>query len=164
MRKASTNTVLVRVAQQQVPEGRRDRVLRRRRLASVLPRRPRGRAPASVVDLRERNAAADGVLIATPEYSNIVLFKLNERVTRDSAEAEARMQLVKDLDKQIHEVRHWDVGWHTFDGFPGTYDWALNSLFDGTEAFMRFLNHPAHQAPIAHWKNHASWVVVDVHV
>jgi len=93
---------------------------------------------------------------------NIVLFKLKEGVSRDSAEVDAGFRLVEDLDKQIPEIREWEVGWHTFGEFPGAYDWALSSLFDDADAFQCYFNHPAHRAAIGHWKDHASWVVVDM--
>jgi hypothetical protein len=95
---------------------------------------------------------------------NIVLFKLNEGVSRDSAEVETGLDLVEELNKRIPEIREWEIGWHAFDTSPVSYDWALNSLFDDTDAFVRFFNHPAHQAAIAHWKNLSTWVVVDMRV
>jgi hypothetical protein len=75
-----------------------------------------------------------------------------------------RRGTVKNLDREIPEIRQWEVGWHVFDETPASYDFALNSLFDDTAAFQRYFNHPAHLAAIAHWMHHASWVVVDLHV
>jgi hypothetical protein len=95
---------------------------------------------------------------------NIVLFKLNDGLTRVSPTVTEGFELVKNLDREIPEIRQWEVGWHVFDETPASYDFALNSLFDDTAAFQRYFNHPAHLAAIAHWMHHASWVVVDMHV
>ncbi len=69
LRKASTNTALMRVAQQQAPEGVEiefyDGVGSLPFFNGDLESEP----PAPVVELPEKIAAADGVLIATPEYS-----------------------------------------------------------------------------------------------
>jgi hypothetical protein len=95
---------------------------------------------------------------------NIVLFKLNEGLTRESPEVTEGFELVKNLDREIPDIRQWEVGWHAFDAMPVSYDFALNSLFDAAAAFQRYFHHPAHMAAIAHWMDHASWVVVDMDI
>ena len=95
---------------------------------------------------------------------NLVFFKLNDGLTRESPEVVEGFELVRNLEREIPEIRQWDVGWHAFDETPVSYDFALNSLFDDTAAFQRYFNHPAHLAAIAHWMDHATWVVVDMHV
>ncbi|WP_406451644.1 Dabb family protein [Streptomyces sp. NBC_01622] len=95
---------------------------------------------------------------------NLVFFKLNDGLTRESPEVVEGFELVRNLERDIPEIRQWEVGWHAFDETPVSYDFALNSLFDDTAAFQRYFNHPAHLAAIAHWMEYATWVVVDMHV
>ncbi|RJO75054.1 NAD(P)H-dependent oxidoreductase [Nocardia panacis] len=69
LRAASTNTALLRAAQQLAPEGVEIEIYEGARDLPYFDQDLEGEPPASVVDLRERIAAADGVLIATPEYN-----------------------------------------------------------------------------------------------
>lgn len=95
---------------------------------------------------------------------NIVLFKLDEGLTRESPEVKEGFELVKNLDQEIPEIRQWEVGWHLFDATPVSYDFALSSLFDDAAAFERYFNHPSHLAAIGYWQNYASWAVIDLDV
>ena len=69
LRKASTNTALVRVAQQQASEGVEIELYDGVGSLPLFNGDLESEPPAAVVELREKIAAADGVLIATPEYS-----------------------------------------------------------------------------------------------
>ncbi|MEV6174231.1 Dabb family protein [Streptomyces sp. NPDC051954] len=95
---------------------------------------------------------------------NIVLFKLNEGLTRESPEVVEGFELVRNLGREIPEIRQWEVSWHVFEGTPVSYDFALNSLFEDEAAFQRYFHHPAHQAAIGHWLSRASWAVIDMDV
>ncbi|RKN50983.1 NADPH-dependent FMN reductase [Micromonospora endolithica] len=69
LRDASFNTALIRAAQRFAPEGMT--IERYRNLAAIpaFNEDIEPEPPAPVVDLRERIAAADALLIATPEYN-----------------------------------------------------------------------------------------------
>ncbi|SFF81720.1 Stress responsive A/B Barrel Domain [Actinacidiphila alni] len=95
---------------------------------------------------------------------NIVFFKLNDGVTAENPDVAAGVELVEALEKEIPEIRQWEFGGHALDRMPISYDFALNSLFEDVDAFLRFMHHPAHQAVIAHWQTFSSWVVVDMDV
>ncbi|MFI7650877.1 NADPH-dependent FMN reductase [Micromonospora sp. NPDC049460] len=69
LRDASFNTALIRAAQRLAPEGMT--IQRYEHLGAIPPfsEDVEPEPPAPVVDLRERIAAADALLIATPEYN-----------------------------------------------------------------------------------------------
>ena len=69
LRAASTNTALVRAAQQLAPEGAEIEIYDGLRDLPYFDQDLEAEPPASVVELREKIAAADGVLISTPEYN-----------------------------------------------------------------------------------------------
>jgi chromate reductase len=69
LRAASTNSALVRAAQQLAPEGVEIEIYDGLRDLPFFDQDLEAEPPASVVELREKIAAADGVLISTPEYN-----------------------------------------------------------------------------------------------
>ena len=69
LRKASTNTALLRAAKQVAPEGVEIEIYEGISALPYFDQDLEGDVPASVVELREKIAAADGVLIASPEYN-----------------------------------------------------------------------------------------------
>jgi chromate reductase, NAD(P)H dehydrogenase (quinone) len=69
LRKASTNTALLRAAKQVAPEGVEIEIYEGIGALPFFDQDLEGEVPASVVELREKIAAADGVLIASPEYN-----------------------------------------------------------------------------------------------
>ncbi|MET9102761.1 Dabb family protein [Streptomyces antibioticus] len=91
---------------------------------------------------------------------HLVLFKLNEGVERDDprvAEGEAAFRALGDT---IGELRFWELGWNISDR-PIAYDFAINSAVEDGDALKRYLEHPAHQAGVALWREFATWVVAD---
>lgn len=69
LRAASTNTALVRAAQQLAPEGAVVEIYDGLRDLPYFDQDLEAEPPASVIELREKIAAADAVLISTPEYN-----------------------------------------------------------------------------------------------
>ncbi|NUP52812.1 MAG: NAD(P)H-dependent oxidoreductase [Catenulispora sp.] len=69
LRKASTNSALVRAAKQLAPEGVEIEIYDGLAELPYFDQDLEAEPPASVVDLRAKIAAADGVLIASPEYN-----------------------------------------------------------------------------------------------
>ncbi|MFG3236230.1 Dabb family protein [Streptomyces antibioticus] len=91
---------------------------------------------------------------------HLVLFKLNEGVERDDprvAEGEAAFRALGDT---IGELRFWELGWNVSDRTVA-YDFAINSAVEDGDALKRYLEHPAHQAGVALWREFATWVVAD---
>ncbi|MFR0363374.1 Dabb family protein [Streptomyces sp. MCC20] len=91
---------------------------------------------------------------------HLVLFKLNEGVTRDDPRVAAGEEAFRSLDGKIPEIRFWELGWNLSDR-PIAYDFALNSGFADAAALRRYVEHPEHQAGVALWKEFATWVVAD---
>ena len=94
---------------------------------------------------------------------HLVLFKLNEGVGREDARVAAGAQAFDALEGQIPEIRSWETGWNLTDR-PIAYDYAINSAFDDTEALVRYLEHPAHQAGVALWQEFSTWVIADYEI
>ena len=69
LRKASTNTALVRAAKQLAPEGVEIEIYDGIATLPFFDQDLESDVPAVVADFRAKIAAADGVLIASPEYN-----------------------------------------------------------------------------------------------
>ncbi|RPE42583.1 stress responsive alpha/beta barrel protein [Streptomyces sp. Ag109_O5-1] len=91
---------------------------------------------------------------------HLVLFKLGEGVERDDPRAVAGAEAFFSLGDQIEELRFWECGWNTTDR-PIAYDFAINSAVEDRDALKRYLEHPAHQAAAAQWREFATWVIAD---
>ncbi|MGW1076489.1 Dabb family protein [Streptomyces sp. NPDC002537] len=91
---------------------------------------------------------------------HLVLFKLNDGVDRNDPRVAAGVQAFEELGKLIPELRFWECGWNLSDR-PIAYDFAINSAVDDAEALQRYLDHPAHQAGVAQWREFATWVIAD---
>jgi hypothetical protein len=91
---------------------------------------------------------------------HLVLFKLNEGVTRDDPRVVEGEAAFRALGGQIEELRSWELGWNISDR-PIAYDFAINSAVEDADALKRYLEHPAHQAGVALWREFATWVIAD---
>ncbi|QKW07941.1 Dabb family protein [Streptomyces sp. NA04227] len=91
---------------------------------------------------------------------HLVLFKLNEGVARDEERVLAGEKAFRELEGQIPELRFWECAWNITDR-PIAYDFAINSAVEDTDALRRYLEHPAHQAAAALWREFATWVIAD---
>ncbi|GGS88604.1 Dabb family protein [Streptomyces chromofuscus] len=91
---------------------------------------------------------------------HLVLFKLDEGVERDDPRVVEGVAAFRALDGTIPEIRTWELGWN-FSDRPIAYDFAINSSFDDPAALGRYLEHPAHQAGVALWREFATWVIAD---
>lgn len=91
---------------------------------------------------------------------HLVLFKLNDGVERDDPRVGAGVEAFRALDGLTEELRFWELGWNISER-PIAYDFAINSAFDDADALLRYLEHPAHQAGVALWREFATWVVAD---
>ncbi|MET9722393.1 Dabb family protein [Streptomyces zaomyceticus] len=91
---------------------------------------------------------------------HLVLFKLNDGVTRDEPRVVAGVEAFRALGDQIPELRFWECDWNITDR-PIAYDFAINSAVEDKDALQRYLDHPAHQAGVAQWREFATWVIAD---
>ncbi|MFH8802760.1 Dabb family protein [Streptomyces sp. NPDC017936] len=91
---------------------------------------------------------------------HLVLFKLNEGVGRDDPRVVAGEAAFRALGDQIEDLRSWELGWNISER-PIAYDFAINSAVEDADALKRYLEHPAHQAGVALWREFATWVIAD---
>ncbi|WP_438486905.1 Dabb family protein [Streptomyces sp. S186] len=94
---------------------------------------------------------------------HLVLFKLNDGVSRDEERVRAGVRAFAALEKEIPELMSWECAWNITDR-PIAYDFAVNSAVADTDALQRYLEHPAHQAAAAQWREFATWVIADYEV
>jgi len=94
---------------------------------------------------------------------HLVLFKLNEGVRKDEPRVRAGAAGFFELGPLVPEVASWECGWNLADR-PIAYDFAINSSVADADALKRYLEHPAHQAAVAPWKEFATWVVADYEI
>ncbi|WP_460067490.1 Dabb family protein [Streptomyces sp. YKOK-I1] len=91
---------------------------------------------------------------------HLVLFKLNEGVERDDPRVVEGEAAFRTLGGQIEDLAFWELGWNISER-PIAYDFAINSAVEDADALKRYLEHPAHQAGVALWREFATWVVAD---
>ncbi|MGW4895284.1 Dabb family protein [Kitasatospora sp. NPDC004240] len=94
---------------------------------------------------------------------HLVLFKLNEGVSKDDARAVAGAEAFEELGPLIPELRQWECGWNTTER-DIAYDYAINSLVEDRESLGSYIAHPAHQAAAGQWREFATWVIADIEV
>lgn len=94
---------------------------------------------------------------------HLVLFKLNEGVSRDEPRVAAGAKAFAELGALVPEVESWECGWNLSDR-PIAYDFAINSSVADAGALRRYLDHPAHQAAVAPWTEFATWVIADYEI
>ncbi|MFF8610039.1 Dabb family protein [Streptomyces sp. NPDC015346] len=91
---------------------------------------------------------------------HLVLFKLNDGVKRDDPRVVAGVEAFRALGGAIPELTFWECDWNITDR-PIAYDFAINSAVEDRDALQRYLDHPAHQAGVAMWREFATWVIAD---
>ncbi|AXG79007.1 Dabb family protein [Streptomyces paludis] len=91
---------------------------------------------------------------------HLVLFKLNDGVARDEPRVIAGVTAFERLGGQIPEIEFWECAWNISDR-PIAYDFAINAAVAGPAALQLYLDHPAHQAGVALWREFATWVIAD---
>ncbi|MCW5250121.1 MULTISPECIES: Dabb family protein [unclassified Streptomyces] len=94
---------------------------------------------------------------------HLVLFKLNDGVGRDDPRVVEGAEAFRALGGRIEELRFWECAWNISDR-PIAYDFAINSAVDDTDALRLYLEHPAHQACVALWREFSTWVIADYEV
>ncbi|MGW7415919.1 Dabb family protein [Streptomyces sp. NPDC054863] len=91
---------------------------------------------------------------------HLVLFKLNEGVSRDEERVQAGAEAFAALEGVVPELEFWECAWNITDR-PIAYDFAINSAVADVDALKRYIEHPAHQAAAGQWREFATWVIAD---
>lgn len=91
---------------------------------------------------------------------HLVLFKLNEGVSRDEPRVAAGAKAFEELGGLVPEIEFWECAWN-FSERPIAYDFAINSAVGDRDGLQTYLDHPAHQATVAQWREFATWVIAD---
>ncbi|MFJ1748772.1 Dabb family protein [Streptomyces sp. NPDC088116] len=91
---------------------------------------------------------------------HLVLFKLNEGVTRDEPRVLAGAKAFEEIGRKVPEVEFWECAWNISDR-PIAYDFAINLAVADPDALQRYANHPDHQAAVVQWREFATWVIAD---
>jgi hypothetical protein len=91
---------------------------------------------------------------------HLVLFKLNDGVDRNEPRVLAGVKAFEELGSLIPELKSWECGWN-FSDRPIAYDFAINSSVAEADALKAYIDHPAHQAGVAQWREFATWVIAD---
>jgi hypothetical protein len=94
---------------------------------------------------------------------HLVLFKLDEGVSRDEPRVAAGARGFAELGALVPEVRSWECGWNISER-PIAYDFAITSSVEDADALTRYLEHPAHVAAVAPWAEFATWVIADYEI
>lgn len=94
---------------------------------------------------------------------HLVLFKLNEGVSRDESRVRAGVRAFEELGGTIPELRSWECAWNITDR-PIAYDYAINSSVADEAALKAYLEHPVHQAAAGQWREFATWIIADYEV
>ncbi|GAB2687695.1 Dabb family protein [Kitasatospora kifunensis] len=94
---------------------------------------------------------------------HLVLFKLNEGITKDDERALAAAKGFEGLDQQIPELLEWQHGWNVSPR-DVAYDYAINSLVADQAALQAYATHPEHVAAAQLWRAIATLVVADFEV
>ncbi|MBY8886865.1 Dabb family protein [Streptomyces sp. PTM05] len=94
---------------------------------------------------------------------HLVLFKLNDGVSRDDERVVEGVRAFEALSGQIPELASWECAWNITDR-PIAYDYAINCTVADRDALVRYLEHPAHQAGVAQWQGFATWVIADYEI
>jgi hypothetical protein len=90
---------------------------------------------------------------------HLVLFKLNEGVTRDEPRVVDAARGFFEL-ALVPELASWECGWN-FSDRPIAYDFGINASVADADALRTYLESPAHQTAVAPWPEIATWVIAD---
>jgi hypothetical protein len=92
---------------------------------------------------------------------HIVLFTLNEGVTRQDPRVAAAAELSKSHGGHITDILTWTTGFDV--GRRGiSADFAVSGTFADMGAVARYLDHPHHRLGVAAWSPLATWAVIDL--
>ncbi|MEU8135950.1 Dabb family protein [Streptodolium elevatio] len=92
---------------------------------------------------------------------HLVLFKLDEGVSRDEPRVVAGHEAFAALDGVIPELKSWQCGWN-ITVRDIAYDYAIVCDVEDRDALQRYIAHPDHQAAAGRWREFATWVVADL--
>ncbi len=92
---------------------------------------------------------------------HIVLFKFLPGITWEDPRTVAAAELSGSHAQHIDEIEKWWAG-PDIARRDVSYDFAVMGLFADWEALRKYQEHPHHQEGVKHWRELASWIVVDL--
>lgn len=91
---------------------------------------------------------------------HLVLFKLKPGVEKTDERFRAAIILLQELPKEIPQIIDLRAG-ENFSERPIAADYGLMVLLANDKALQAYLEHPAHKAAVAIWKEIADWTIAD---
>ena len=97
---------------------------------------------------------------AQERVHHLVLFKLKPGIEKTDERFRAAIVLVQELPKEIPQIIDLRAG-ENFSERPIAADYGLLVLLANDKALQAYLEHPAHKAAVAVWKEIADWTIAD---
>jgi hypothetical protein len=97
---------------------------------------------------------------AQERVHHLVLFKLKPGIEKTDERFRAAIVLLQELSKEIPQIIDLRAG-ENFSERPIAADYGLLVLLANDKALQVYLEHPAHKAAVAIWKEIADWTIAD---
>jgi hypothetical protein len=91
---------------------------------------------------------------------HLVLFKLKPGVEKSDERFKKAVALLEELPREIPQIIDFRGG-ENFSERPVAYDYGLMVLLANEKSLQLYLDHPAHKAVAAAWKEIAEWNIAD---
>lgn len=91
---------------------------------------------------------------------HLVLFKLKPGIEKTDERFRAATVLLQELPKEIPQIIDLRAG-ENFSERPIAADFGLMVLLANEKSLQAYLEHPAHKAAVAVWKEIADWTIAD---
>jgi hypothetical protein len=97
---------------------------------------------------------------AQERVHHLVLFKLKPGIEKTDERFRAAIVLLQELPKEIPQIIDLRAG-ENFSERPIAADYGLMVLVANDKSLQAYLEHPAHKAAVALWKEIADWTIAD---
>lgn len=94
---------------------------------------------------------------------HLVLFKLNEGVSRDEPRVRKASEALQALGGLIPGLESWEAAWNISDR-PIAYDFAINCTVADEAALQAYIDHPEHQAAASPWFEFSTIAIADYRI
>ncbi len=91
---------------------------------------------------------------------HLVLFKLKPGVEKSDERFKKAVALLEELPREIPQIIDFRAG-ENFSDRPVACDFGLMVLLANEKSLQLYLDHPAHKAVAAAWKEIAEWNIAD---
>lgn len=91
---------------------------------------------------------------------HLVLFKLKPGISKSDQRFEEAVSLLKEMQKEIPAIIDMRAG-ENISGRPIAVDFGLMVMVANEKSLQTYLEHPAHKAVVAAWKEIADWTIAD---